>query len=121
MELRHNLTLLFATRRNTLEDGNRTENKPIMAKRNILYVIALVLILLTGGAAQAVTKTWDGAPGTGLDWTLPANWSDDIAPIAGDDIVFNTPGTYDFSTLPASVAYNSISVLQGNVTFAGST
>ena len=30
---------------------------------------------------------WDGEGANNL-WTTPANWSDDIAPIAGDELVF---------------------------------
>jgi hypothetical protein len=37
------------------------------------------------------TDVWLGADGS--NWTDPANWADDIAPVAGDDLVF--PATLD--------------------------
>ncbi|HCV42203.1 MAG TPA: hypothetical protein DGH68_01875, partial [Bacteroidetes bacterium] len=63
-------------------------------------------------------KTWTGGTGTGKVWTTASNWSGGIAPVAGDDILFNTPGTITFSTMPASVSYNSLTISQGTVTLA---
>ena len=34
-----------------------------------------------------VVKTWDGG-GTDANWQTAANWSTDVAPVAGDDLVF---------------------------------
>ncbi|HCV43174.1 MAG TPA: hypothetical protein DGH68_06795, partial [Bacteroidetes bacterium] len=61
-------------------------------------------------------KTWTGGTGTGKNWTTGSNWSGGTAPLAGEDILFNTAGTITFSTMPASVSYNSLTISQGSVT-----
>jgi len=50
-----------------------------------------------------------------LDWTNGANWLPTNAPIAGDDIVFNTSGNLTFTILPINEVYNSLTILRGNV------
>ncbi len=81
-------------------------------------IILTILFLIQAGQVKAETRVWGGTTGTGLDWTLASNWSGGIAPAAGDDIVFDTPGTITFSVLPSSVSYKSITILQGTVTIA---
>ena len=34
------------------------------------------------------TRTWDGGGGSDHNWLTAANWSDDLAPVAGDKLVF---------------------------------
>ncbi len=36
----------------------------------------------------AATKTWDGG-GADNNWTTAANWDSDVAPVAGDDLIFD--------------------------------
>ncbi|MCU0342191.1 MAG: T9SS type A sorting domain-containing protein [Ignavibacterium sp.] len=87
-----------------------------------IFLFFILTILLVNINNFAVTKTWNGGTGTGLNWTTPGNWLPAGQPVAGDDIVFNTAGTIAFSTLPtANIAYNSLSILQGAITLAGTT
>jgi hypothetical protein len=98
------------------------ENKLLSIKKVLLKLFIIVLFILCGAEAKAAIKTWNGSTGTTLDWTLSTNWVGGIAPVAGDDIVFNTSGTLTFTTMPAaSIAYNSITVSQGDVTLTGAT
>ncbi len=82
-----------------------------------------VLLLLISSSVSAATKTWAGGTGAGKNWNTGANWSGGTAPVAGDDIIFNTAGAITFSTMPAAnIAFNSISIDMGSVvTFAGTT
>ena len=41
------------------------------------------------GLLQALPRTWDGGGANALAST-PANWVEDTAPVAGDDIILNT-------------------------------
>lgn len=98
-----------------------TGKRIFTGRHHIMAVLTLLLFLLAGTESRAETKIWGGTTGTGLDWTAGANWSGGTAPVAGDDIVFDTPGPISFSTLPASVSYNSIKVLRGDVVLSESS
>jgi autotransporter-associated beta strand protein len=65
---------------------------------------------------------WDGG-GLGLfDWTTPANWVGDIAPSAGDDLVFpaNTVNKLSHNNFPAGTLFNSFEINSNNYTISGS-
>lgn len=93
------------------------KNSLLQCKTLLTLLLLSVLTLLS----QAATKTWNGGTGTGKSWTTAANWSPAVAPVAGDDIVFDMAGSITFSTMPASVAYNSLTINQGTVILAGAT
>lgn len=78
--------------------------------------MALVLLVSVSNGA---TKTWNGGTGAGKNWTTPGNWNPVGAPVGGDDIIFNTAGSITFSTLPASVSYNSITISAGTIVLVG--
>ncbi len=44
-------------------------------------------VLFCSLSVEAAVRTWDGG-GTDGNWTTAANWSTDVAPVAGDDLVF---------------------------------
>ena len=50
------------------------------------YLLVLILLFFSVNAFSAI-KTWDGG-GADANWTTAANWSTDVAPVAGDDLVF---------------------------------
>lgn len=91
------------------------------SKSFFIHLVITSLFLLITVSSFAVTKTWAGGLGTGKNWNTGGNWSGGTAPAAGDDIVFNTPGTITFSTMPAAnISYNSLTIDLGSVvTFAG--
>ena len=99
--------------------------------------ISLILfyLLLNSLYIQAATKTWDGGSLVDNNWTTAANWDSDIAPVAGDALVFTgssrtspvndfTAGT-NFTSLTLTGASGSSSsfTLSGNalVLTGGST
>ncbi len=52
--------------------------------------LLFLLILISGGCltdAFSAVKTWDGG-GADNNWTTAANWTNDVAPVANDDLVF---------------------------------
>src|SRR5262249_33525322 len=65
------------------------------------------------------TRTWDGG-GDNKNWTTAANWVGDLAPAAGDDLVFagsvRTTSNNDFA---AGTAYSSITFSNGAFTLKG--
>jgi autotransporter-associated beta strand protein len=58
-------------------------------RRVTLQYLFLLLLLLFGGGTpevRAAVKFWDGS--SSGNWNLGANWTDGVAPVAGDDLVF---------------------------------
>ena len=95
--------------------------KILQNQKYLLHFFAAFFVLLLVGVENlsGATKTWSGGTGTTLNWTTGANWGG-TAPIAGDDIVFNTAGTITFTTLPGSnIAFNSLTISQGTISLAG--
>lgn len=55
------------------------------------------------------TRTWDGTDGTA--WTNRLNWEDNIAPVAGDDLVFgDATNLVSFNNFASDTAFNSIKI-----------
>src|SRR5262245_25340272 len=73
---------------------------------------ALRLDELETRLAPAVA-TWDGG-GADNHWTTAANWVGDVAPQAGDDVVFpsspNVPHHQNVNNFPAGTAFHSIAI-----------
>lgn len=84
----------------------------------IISLMIAILFLLQSIISYAATKTWSGGTGAGKNWTTGANWSGGTAPVAGDDIIFNTAGVITFSTMPGNVSYGSLLIQDGTITFA---
>ena len=85
--------------------------------RNFLPVF---LVLLCSVNTFAVTKIWDGG-GADANWNTAANWSTDVAPVTGDDLVFpadalQQANNNNFFFL---TSFRSISVEGGAYTFSG--
>ena len=83
-----------------------------------IYSLLLALLLIVS-VSNAASKLWAGGTGAGKNWTTPGNWTPVGAPVAGDDVTFSTVGTITFSTLPVSVAYNSLTISAGSVVLVG--
>ncbi len=84
------------------------------------YLCLITLILSTAASAFSATKTWDGGGGD-ANWNTAANWSTDVAPVAGDDLVFpaaalQQTNNNNFFLL---TSFNSITVEGGTYTFGG--
>ena len=69
--------------------------------------------------AEAATRTWDGS--TSGSWSVGTNWSGDVAPVTGDDLVFpngasNLSNTND---LTENTIFNSITFSGSGYTLSG--
>lgn len=84
--------------------------------------IACCLFLHLAQDAPAATRTWDGG-GTNNNWTTATNWVGDVAPIAGDDLVFpdGAARLSTFNNFPASTPFNSIAFSGTAYTLNGAT
>ena len=65
------------------------------------------------------TTVWDGG-GTDSNWMTAANWVNDIAPVAGDRLVFNgSTQTSSFNNFPDGTSFDSIVFDNGGFTLSG--
>jgi len=85
------------------------------------FITAIMIVMLVLGAlpatpARAVAKSWDGLL-TGGVWTLATNWSDDIAPVAGDAITIPSDMTGNITAVPA-ISLLSLTI-NGNTPLVG--
>ncbi len=85
--------------------------------RNLLTPIILILFAIPTFSA---TKTWDGG-GADANWQTAANWSTDIAPVAGDDLVFPTVSAQQTTNNNFFIltSFRSILVEGGTYVFGG--
>lgn len=61
--------------------------------------------------AAGTTREWDGGSPTDSNWTTAANWVGDVAPFAGDDLLFRDLGlvrSNPFNDYAANTFFNSI-------------
>lgn len=67
------------------------------------------LFVLATPKAFAATETWDGG-GSDNNMTTGANWADNTAPVAGDDLVFpaNITDRTVVNDFTAATSFNSI-------------
>src|SRR5688572_8496516 len=80
-----------------------------------------MILLMCSINAMSVTKTWDGG-GADSNWQTAANWVNDIAPTAGDDLVFPATAA-QFSTnnnFFLLTSFNTIKIQGGAYTLSGS-
>jgi autotransporter-associated beta strand protein len=94
----------------------------------VLKNLFLVLLLIVCEQLHAATKTWDGGGGDN-NWTTAANWDLDVAPSAGDALVFagatRTSPVNDFAngTSFASITFSngasSFSCSGNDITLSG--
>ncbi len=83
-------------------------------------ILLSLIFLFTAVNAFSAVRTWDGGGADG-NWTTAANWVGDVAPTAGDDLVFPasaaqfaTNNNFFFFT-----AFNSLTFQGGNYTVGG--
>jgi autotransporter-associated beta strand protein len=71
-------------------------------------------------SVQAAVRTWDGG-GADANWATAANWVGDVAPVAGDDLVFPAvaPLQSNNNNFPLFTNFNSIKVEGGAYTISG--
>jgi hypothetical protein len=71
----------------------------------------------------SATRTWDGGNGVaGNNWMTAANWVDDIAPVAGDRLVFaGATQTSTNNNFPTGTIFDSITFVNGGFALSGNS
>jgi autotransporter-associated beta strand protein len=99
-----------------------TINVPCLISARSLFMSVCVLLMsfFVSSTVHGATRTWDGG-GSGGNWSTIQNWVGDIAPVAGDDLVFPS-GAAQFSAnndIGFLLTFNSIRIEGGNYTIGG--
>jgi autotransporter-associated beta strand protein len=83
-------------------------NRPLNRFVWVLFTLATCIAVT---ASRAATSVWDGG-GTNNFWLNATNWVGDVAPSAGDDLVFPTGAAQStsFNDFPAATTFNSITI-----------
>lgn len=83
------------------------------------HLLIFLLLFLSVNVFSA-TKTWDGGGGD-ANWTSAANWSTDVAPVAGDDLIFTAAAAQQANNNNFFIftSFRSITVEGGTYTFGG--
>jgi hypothetical protein len=88
--------------------------------KSVSYLAVIFASLLAVGTGESAIRTWDGG-GADANWNTPANWVGDVAPAAGDDLVFPAAAA-QFATNNNFIiltSFNSIVFEGGSYTVAG--
>lgn len=93
--------------------------KKILKTSALVIVAVFLLQFFSSTSAEAATRTWDGS--TSDSWSVASNWSENVAPVTGDDLVFpsgasNLSNTND---LTENTIINSISFTGSGYTLSG--
>ena len=85
----------------------------------VLALIAFVVgsvsvsadLLPFGGSSMLVTRTWDGGGATN-NWSDATNWSGDVVPGSGDDVVFDGTSAKN-AVIDTSLSISSLQIATG--------
>ena len=83
-------------------------------------LIFVSVVLLSSLNVFAAVRTWDGG-GVDSNWQTAANWAGDVAPVAGDDLVFPAiaPQFSANNNFPLLTSFRSITIEGGTYTLSG--
>src|SRR5213082_802251 len=86
------------------------------------WLAAGLAFFFTLANTPATTKSWSGSGGDNF-WSTAANWTNNLAPVAGDDLLF--PGVTlrlsNSNNLAANTAISSITFSGSNYVIAGNS
>ncbi len=85
---------------------------------NKIFILCFVFLFSVN--AFSAVRTWDGG-GADANWTTAANWVGDVAPVAGDDLVFPASAARQSNNNNFSgfTSFNSLTIEGGNYTISG--
>lgn len=87
-----------------------------------LFALLCFCFGLSCAPVSAATRTWTGTSDS--LWSKAANWQGNVAPVAGDNLVFPQTGTnnvHPINDFPSGVAFNSLTIGGLNYTFEGNS
>jgi autotransporter-associated beta strand protein len=103
------MTIPTLTSRSTPRSYRSSQSR--QSRRSLLGLAIFAALAATAVPlpAAAATRTWSGAGGNN-QWMTPANWQGNVAPVAGDDLVFPVGGaqTVNVNNFPAGTSFGSI-------------
>lgn len=87
----------------------------------LLAFCCLAGLWLLAASAHAATRTWSGGAPLLNNWTIAANWSGGVAPVAGDNLVFplGAARMTNVNNFPAGTAFGSITFQRGGYVITG--
>jgi autotransporter-associated beta strand protein len=92
-----------------------------------LGIAAAVMVTTAAATASAATRIWDGG-GADNNWLNAVNWTNDQAPVAGDDLLFpagvadtTTVNNFPVGTKFGVIAFNGPYTVEGTRILIGST
>lgn len=81
---------------------------------SLVLCLVIACALLTASPCSATNRTWTGNSGKDFNWMTPSNWMGDMAPSAGDSLIF--PGVLSGGNLtnnnnyPVGTTFGNISI-----------
>ncbi len=96
----------------------QSDNEAVITKMRSLILAILFVVGVVN--VYPASRTWDGG-GADANWQTPANWVDNIAPVAGDDLVFPAAALQQSNNNNFFIltSFNSITVEGGTYVFGG--
>src|ERR1051326_5307459 len=92
-----------------------------MNTRRLLLPLVAFSLCFKPAFLHAANRIWDGG-GTDDLWLTAANWVGDVAPVAGDDLIFssNTLRQNNTNNLAAGTTFNSVKLTRAGYNLYGS-
>src|ERR1051325_1167897 len=86
------------------------------------FIGIIAALLSCSLPASAATRTWGGG-GANNFWSAPANWTNNVAPVLGDDLIFpagaaRLSNSNDFG---AGISFHSITLSGSNYVINGNS
>ena len=85
------------------------------------FSVSLLIIICGALTVPAAVRTWDGG-GTNSLWSNAINWAGNVAPLAGDDLVFPSGAAQAnncSNNFAAGTVFNSITISSNNYALTG--
>ncbi len=84
-------------------------------------ILLLLVISFAAVSSFSATRTWDGGGANG-NWSTAANWVGDVAPAAGDSLIFPAAAAqYSSVNNLSSFVFSSLTIEGGNYTIGGNS
>jgi len=82
--------------------------------RAVVSVLLTTCLSLWAPLVRATNRTWTGGGGADNNWMTPANWQGGIAPVPGDNLIFqgvsNAGNSTNHNNFPAGTVFGEITI-----------
>ncbi len=89
---------------------------PFLFSFRVASGLAAALAFLLPGAprSEATDRTWTGSSGVDNQWMTPGNWQGGVAPVAGDNLIFqgvaNAGNSTNYNNYPSGTMFGKITI-----------